>query len=211
MEEFSDTPLLQMPLCQTAPLLPSVTQQQNSGILTSTAVPPRSVSDVVSQHHKIGSNTFEAVLVLEHLRCVVVACKFIRARKRTCWWGSCSAFKFAFCLLMKKKKKDLSRMGGYGKDGLVNLVLQLCLIWCRKQEEYLLAKRKAEWLIVWVLCEYNNGYLSRIGKNLTSFCTVRACFSFFLLLISSLPRSKYVPGFLNYKWFSSIILRGCFF
>jgi len=28
----------------------------------------------------------------------------------------------------KKKKKDLSRMGGYGKDGLVNLVLQLCLI-----------------------------------------------------------------------------------
>lgn len=27
-----------------------------------------------------------------------------------------------------KKKKDFSRMGGYGKDGLVNLVLQLCLI-----------------------------------------------------------------------------------
>lgn len=28
----------------------------------------------------------------------------------------------------KKKKKDLFRRGGYGKDGLVNLVLQLCLI-----------------------------------------------------------------------------------
>jgi len=49
----------QTPFYQTAPLLPSVTQQQNvmeywrEGS-ASTAVPPTSASDVVGQHNKIG-------------------------------------------------------------------------------------------------------------------------------------------------------------
>ena len=52
----------QMPFCQTAPLLPSVTQQQN--VLeywqegsTSTAVRPTSASDTVGQCNKIGGIT----------------------------------------------------------------------------------------------------------------------------------------------------------
>ena len=55
-------------LCQTAPLLPSVTQQQNGmGYRwegsTSTAIPPTYASDVVSHHHKIGGITFRAALI----------------------------------------------------------------------------------------------------------------------------------------------------
>jgi len=51
--------------CQTAPLLPSVTQQQNvveywwEGS-TSTAITPASASDIVGRHNKIGGLTFEA-------------------------------------------------------------------------------------------------------------------------------------------------------
>jgi len=57
----------QTPLCQTAPLLPSVTQQQNvTGCQwegsTSTAIPSTSTSDVVSQHDKIGSITLRKAL-----------------------------------------------------------------------------------------------------------------------------------------------------
>jgi len=54
-----------MPLCQTAPLLPSVTWQQNvmeywwEGS-TSTAIQPTSTSDVVCQNNKIGGITFRA-------------------------------------------------------------------------------------------------------------------------------------------------------
>jgi len=55
--------------CRTAPLLPSVTQQQHvmeywwEGS-TSAAVPPRSTtSDVMGQHHAIGSNTFRVALI----------------------------------------------------------------------------------------------------------------------------------------------------
>ena len=49
----------QMPSCQTAPLLPSVIQLQHvTGYWwegsTSTAIPPASASDVVSQYHKTG-------------------------------------------------------------------------------------------------------------------------------------------------------------
>ena len=74
MEEFSSTPFAsytlprQTPLCQTAPLLPSVTQQQNvmgcwcEGS-TTTATPPTSTSDIVIQHTKIRGITFGAALV----------------------------------------------------------------------------------------------------------------------------------------------------
>ena len=50
----------QMPFCQTAPLLPSVMQQQNvmeycwEGS-ASTAIPPISASNIVRQHNKIGA------------------------------------------------------------------------------------------------------------------------------------------------------------
>jgi len=53
----------QMPLCQTAPLLPSVTQQQNvmgywwEGS-TSTTIPPTSTSGTVGQHNKIWGIAF---------------------------------------------------------------------------------------------------------------------------------------------------------
>lgn len=48
----------------TAPLLPSVTQQQNlmEGS-TTTALPPASTSDIVGQHNKIGGITFRTALV----------------------------------------------------------------------------------------------------------------------------------------------------
>ena len=58
----------QTPFCQTAPLLPSVTRQQHVveywwESLSSAAIPPTFTSDVMSQHNKIGSFTFGAVLV----------------------------------------------------------------------------------------------------------------------------------------------------
>lgn len=55
----------QMAFCQTAPLLPSVTQQENvmehwwEGP-ASTDIPPTSISDTVSQHNKVGGITFGA-------------------------------------------------------------------------------------------------------------------------------------------------------
>ena len=57
----------QMPLCQSAPLLPSVTWQQNVmgyrwELATSTAVPPTFASDVMGKHNKIGGITFGASL-----------------------------------------------------------------------------------------------------------------------------------------------------
>ena len=56
-----------MSFCQTAPLLPSVTQQQHvmeerQEGLTSTAMPATSTSDVMGQHNKIGGITFGATL-----------------------------------------------------------------------------------------------------------------------------------------------------
>ena len=57
-----------MRFCQTAPLLPSVTQQQNvmqhwrEGSI-SAAIPPTSTSDGVGQQNKIGGITFRAALV----------------------------------------------------------------------------------------------------------------------------------------------------
>ena len=57
---------------QTAPLLPSVTQQQNVSEYgqkgsASTAIPPPSTCDAVGQHDKTGSITFEAALVHSHI------------------------------------------------------------------------------------------------------------------------------------------------
>jgi len=58
----------QTPFCQTAPLLPSVTQQQHvmeywwEGS-ASTAVPPPSASVVVGQHNNIGGFTIRTALV----------------------------------------------------------------------------------------------------------------------------------------------------
>ena len=74
LEESSDTPLLhtplpcQTPFCQTAPLLPSVTQRQNimeycQEGLTSIAISPTSSSGVVDWHNKRGGNTFRAALM----------------------------------------------------------------------------------------------------------------------------------------------------
>jgi len=76
MKEFNSTPLLpcQIPLCQTAPLLPPVAQQQNVTEYgwedsTSTAIPPPSASDFVEHHHKTGGITFGvAVMVAWGLR-----------------------------------------------------------------------------------------------------------------------------------------------
>ena len=63
----------QMPFCQTAPLLPSVTWQQNGTECwlegsTSAAIPPTSTSVVMGQHNKIGGITFRAALVLCYQR-----------------------------------------------------------------------------------------------------------------------------------------------
>jgi len=58
----------QTPFCQTALLLPSVTQQQHvteywwEGSI-STAIPPTSTSDVMGQHHKIGGIAFKAPVI----------------------------------------------------------------------------------------------------------------------------------------------------
>ena len=57
-----------MPLCQTNPLLPSVTRQENVTEYwwkgsTSAAVPPTSTSDIVGQHHKIGGIAFGTALI----------------------------------------------------------------------------------------------------------------------------------------------------
>ena len=58
----------QMPLCQTAPLLSSVTQQQHvmeywwKGS-ASAAIPPRSTSDVVGQYYITGGIIFGAALI----------------------------------------------------------------------------------------------------------------------------------------------------
>jgi len=59
----------QTSLCQIAPLLPSVTQQQHGMEnwwegSASTAIPPTPTSDTVGQHNKIGDITFRAALVL---------------------------------------------------------------------------------------------------------------------------------------------------
>jgi len=66
----SDALPCQMPLYQTAPLLPSVTQQQNlmkrwEESSTSRAVSPTAISDVVGQH-KIGGITFGTALLPEN-------------------------------------------------------------------------------------------------------------------------------------------------
>jgi len=55
-------------ICQTAPLLPSVTQQQNGTDYwwegsTHAAIPPTSASDVVGQHNKIEGIAFGAALM----------------------------------------------------------------------------------------------------------------------------------------------------
>ena len=70
MEEFSDTPSLQTSFCQIAPLLPSVTKQQNGTEYwlegsTSTAIPTTSNSDVMGQHNEIGGITFGEVPVFQ--------------------------------------------------------------------------------------------------------------------------------------------------
>ena len=67
MEEFHTFAIpYQTPFCQTAPLLLSVTRQQNVKKCwregsTSVAIPPPSASDT-HQHNKIGDITFEAAL-----------------------------------------------------------------------------------------------------------------------------------------------------
>ena len=66
----------QTPFCQTAPLLPSVTWQQNvTGYWwkgsTSTAIPPTSTSDIVSQRNKTRGITLGAFVVCN----IVNVCK----------------------------------------------------------------------------------------------------------------------------------------
>ena len=56
-------------ICQTAPLLPSAAWQQHAmeywweGPI-STAIPPTSASDIMSQHNKTGDITFGVILML---------------------------------------------------------------------------------------------------------------------------------------------------
>ena len=74
----SYTFLCQMPFCQTAPLLPSITQQKHEmeyGWETSAcaAVPPPSASDFVGQHSNIGGNTFRAAVI--HFLCSLMEFK----------------------------------------------------------------------------------------------------------------------------------------
>ena len=62
----------QMSFCQTAPLLPSVTWQQNvmeywQEGSASTTIPPTSITDVMGQHNNIGGITFGAALVFQPL------------------------------------------------------------------------------------------------------------------------------------------------
>ena len=72
MEEFNHTLAsnvlpCQMPLCQTAPLLPPVVRQQNvmeycwEGS-ASTVRPPTSASDIMGQHNEVGHTTLGVVL-----------------------------------------------------------------------------------------------------------------------------------------------------
>ena len=63
------TLLCQMPICQTAPLLPSFTQQQNGMEYwwegsTCTTIPPTFTSSILGQHHKVEAITFKAALIL---------------------------------------------------------------------------------------------------------------------------------------------------
>jgi len=65
----SDGLLFQISVCQTAPPLPSVTQQQNVmdywwECLSCTAMQSTSISNAVGQHNIIESVTFRAVLIL---------------------------------------------------------------------------------------------------------------------------------------------------
>ena len=65
----------QMPFCQTAPLLPSVTRHTRQHCVTecwqeglsSTAKPPASTSDIIGQRYKRGSITFGAALIYTHI------------------------------------------------------------------------------------------------------------------------------------------------
>ena len=64
-----------MPFCQTVPLLPSVTQQQDvteywwEGSV-STAIPPTSTSDIMGQHNKLGG-IFSRAALYSTLLCTV--------------------------------------------------------------------------------------------------------------------------------------------
>ena len=63
----------QMSFYQRAPLLPSVTWQQNVTEYwwepsTSPTIPPTSNSDIVAQHNKVGGITFRANLLFENLK-----------------------------------------------------------------------------------------------------------------------------------------------
>ena len=60
--------LSQRPFCQSAPLLPDVTQQQNlvecwQKCSTSTAIAPTSVSDVACQFNTLGGISFRADVI----------------------------------------------------------------------------------------------------------------------------------------------------
>ena len=69
-----------MSFCQSAPLQPAVTQQQNVVAYwqegsTSTAIPSTSTSDVVGQHNKIGGITFRATLVCSFIKQIMNKCR----------------------------------------------------------------------------------------------------------------------------------------
>ena len=65
-----------VPLCQTVPLLPSVTQQQNVMEYfwedsVPTAMPPTYASETVGQHNKIRDVTFGASLLVSGNRMII--------------------------------------------------------------------------------------------------------------------------------------------
>ena len=69
----------QTPICQTALLLPAVTQQQNVVAhwqegSTPTATSPTSTSDIVGWHHKIGGITFGAAICVRKVISLITVC-----------------------------------------------------------------------------------------------------------------------------------------
>lgn len=96
----------QMPFCQSAPLPPSVTRQQNwmecwQEGSSSTATQPTSASDVMDQHNKIGGIAFGAALIYNY-RLQTIFCLHLEKEDEEDWkdfWDFCySMFKGVFLL-----------------------------------------------------------------------------------------------------------------
>ena len=107
------------PLCQTAPLLPSVTRQQHAmGYwwegLTPTAAPPTFASDVAGQHNQMEGITFRAALVF---CCWLVNDKFFHSNllcpsleEQLCNQKQSQNFSFLLCLFLTSRREKHKAM-----------------------------------------------------------------------------------------------------